>query len=166
MDRSKKKSPVSTAKKNAETARAPRKAYCPVPVNQLGVIDQIANAFRMENAFATAVGVIVGGFVPLAVYRTAHFGVQAHPALWILVLGGLIYSALTVFQWGVAAFSSPIKSIGFVLLLEGTLTFNEHALALGALSILAFINAVATACNLIAQKKEARKEAIAARKAK
>jgi hypothetical protein len=96
----------------------------------------------------------------------AHYGVQVHPALWVLVLGGLVYSALTVFKWGVAAFSSPVKSVGFVLLLEGTLTFsNEHALALGALAILAFINAVATACNLIAQKKEAKQEAIAAKKA-
>lgn len=157
--------PATKAKKTA--ADRPLSSRINVPVNQLGVIDQCVIAFERKNLVATTFGFWLGGIVPFAVYMTAHFSVQTNPLLWVLVIAGLLYSATTVFNWGVSAFSSKIKSVGFVVLLEGILTFSpEHALGIAALLTLMTINAVATACNLIAQRKEARAEARAEAKAK
>lgn len=147
-----------------------------VPVNQLGVIDQALVAFERPNLLATAFGAWLGGIVPFGVFMTAHYstmktfsvsGVEVSGAwLWVLVLAGLIYSATTVFNWGVSAFSSKAKSFGFVVLLEGILTFSpEHGLAIAALVTMMIINAIATSCNLISQRKEARAEARKAAKA-
>lgn len=74
MNRDKKAKPVTTAKKNALTARSPfapkvSKPRVFVPVNQLGVVDQITNAFARHNMFATVLGVLIGSFVPVAVCR-------------------------------------------------------------------------------------------------
>ena len=152
-----KKTVVKSAKtpKTVNANRAPRTS---VPVNELGVVDQIAIAFSSNNLFATICGFILGGIVPVTVFRTAHYSVADKPWLWVLVIGGLIYSAITVFKWGQAAFSSTVKSVGFVILLEGTLTFSpDHYLAYAALAVLTMINGVATGVNLVAQKKEARK---------
>jgi hypothetical protein len=147
-----------------------------VPVNQLGVIDQALVAFERQNLLATLFGGWLGGIVPFGVFMTAHYstmktfnisGVEVSGAwLWILVAAGLIYSATTVFNWGVSAFSSKSKAFGFVVLLEGILTFSpEYGLAIAALVTMMLINAIATSCNLISQRKEARAEARKAAKA-
>ncbi len=129
-----------------------------VPVNQLGVVDQVTVAFSRNNMLATMFGFILGGVVPAFVYEVGHFEVADRPWLWALVIGGLIYSAITVFNWGAAAFSSKFKSFGFVVLVEGVMTLsNDHYVAGAALALLVGINGVATACNLIANRKEARK---------
>lgn len=156
--------PVSAAKKTRKAVKKSSSrsiaSRTTVPVNKLGVIDQCVVAFERRNLLATLFGFWLGGIVPLAVYMTAHYSVQANPYLWVLVVAGLVYSATTVYKWGVIAFSSPVKAVGFVALLEGVLTFSpEHVLSLAALATLMAINAIATACNLIAQRKEARKEA-------
>ena len=141
-----------------------------VPVNQLGVIDQALVAFERKNLLATLFGGWLGGIVPFAVFMTAHYsttktlsisGVEVSGAwLWVLVLAGLAYSATTVYKWGVVAFSNKAKAAGFVVLLEGILTFSpEHGLAVAALVTMMLINAIATSCNLVAQRKEARKAA-------
>lgn len=165
--------PATKVKKTA--ADRPLSSRISVPVNQLGVIDQCVIAFERKNLIATTFGFWLGGIVPFSVYMTAHFSVQANPFLWVLVIAGLMYSATTVFSWGIGAFSKPnasafatkMKSLGFVVLLEGILTFSpEHVLSIGALLTLMTINAMATACNLIAQRKEARAEARAEAKAK
>lgn len=165
------KTVVSKAKV-AKIVKAPRtlSERISVPVNQLGVIDQAVVAFERKNLLATLFGGWLGGIVPFAVYLTAHYsvsktinisGMEVSGAwLWILVIAGLIYSATTVFNWGVSAFSSKAKAFGFVVLLEGVLTFSpEHGLSIAALVTMMLINAVATSCNLIAQRKEARAEA-------
>ena len=175
MDRSKSAKPVSTPKKNALTSR-PLSARISVPVNQLGVVDQAIVAFERKNLFASLFGVWLGGIVPFGIFMTAHYSVNksitvsGHQVsgawLWILVLAGLAYSATTVFKWGTSAFSSKAKSAGFVILLEGILTFSpEHGLAVAALVTMMLINAIATSCNLIAQRKEARQDASAKKKA-
>lgn len=125
------------------------------PVNELGVVDQVRQALIPRNRFATACGFLLGGFVPSAVFTLVHYEVAAYPWLWALVVGGLIYSALTVFKWGSVAFSSGPKAFGFVLLIEGTLTFAHTAwLSAGALGFLVAINGLATGINLIANQKE------------
>jgi hypothetical protein len=66
-----------------------------------------------------------------------------------LVLGGLVYSAKTVYDWGSLAFKLPIKAVGFVVLLEGVMvTAKTPWLGVVALVYLIVINGVATACTL------------------
>ncbi len=45
---------------------------------------------------ATAIGGIIGAIVPVLVYRIAHYHVEATPALWLIVAGGLLFSASSV----------------------------------------------------------------------
>ena len=150
----KKKAAKRTTKRSSSVPRT----YSSVPVNQLGVIDQIVVAFERKNLLATLFGFWLGGIVPFAVYVTAHNSVQAQPSLWLLVVAGLIYSATTVFKWGTVAFTSKVKAVGFVVLLEGILTFSpEHGLAIAALATLMVINAIATASNLVANRRQSRK---------
>lgn len=66
-----------------------------------------------------------------------------------LVLGGLLFSAKTVFAWGALAFRDRWKAAGFVVLLEGVMiTSSVPMLALTLLAILVAINGIATGCTL------------------
>ena len=112
------------------------------------VIGQIRTSLKRANRMALVIGAVLGGLVPAMTYTLAHHYVQATPALWLLVAGGLLFSALTVYQWGRVAFGSAWKSAGFVLLLEGVLTFTDAKLAGTSLAALVFVNATATACRL------------------
>ena len=120
---------------------------------RLTVIQQVKRAFGAGARLAGFVGLLIGGFVPVATYALVHHEVSRYPVLWVLVAGGLLYSATTVFIWARAAFGSVVKSLGFVVLLEGILTFSHiEALGLSALAILVFINAVSAACALQVRK--------------
>lgn len=124
--------------------------------DRMTVIQQIRRSFMPGARLAAFTGLGIGGFVPVATYTVAHYEVQAAPALWVLVAGGLIYSALTVFSWAASAFGSKGKALGFCVLLEGVLTFGTiPALSLAALAVLIFINAVSAACALQVRKDHA-----------
>lgn len=120
-------------------------------MTEVGVIAQIRAA--TNNPIALLVGCLLGGFVPLASYFVAH---QEVKTFWsvptLLVVGGLVYSAKTVFQWGKQAFNCGWKATGFILLLEGIMILSSIPW-LGHLSLvyLVSINAVATGC-LLAQR--------------
>jgi hypothetical protein len=122
--------------------------------SQMGVVDQMRFALRPRSRFGFALGLLLGGFVPVATYVLAHTELDASRPLYkqtslLFVLGGLLFSAVTMYRWGCQAFHSKPKAIGFVLLLEGVMiTCHTHSLALVALTYLAAINGVATACNL------------------
>jgi len=122
----------------------------------LGVVAQVRRACARGNRLAAFVGLLLGGFVPLAVYVVAHGEsgpFTGHERSWALVTGGLAYSAVTVFHWARLAFESAFKSVGFVVLLEGTMvTSTTHWLALVALGYLILINGVGTACTLAGQR--------------
>jgi hypothetical protein len=124
-----------------------------------GVVSQVRRAFAPGNRLAAAVGLLLGGFVPLAVYVVAHGEsgeFAGHERAWALVGGGLVYSATTVYQWAKLAFTSAFKSVGFCVLLEGVMvTSTTHWLALAALGYLIAINGVATACTLSGQGSKA-----------
>lgn len=110
------------------------------------VVAQVRSA--VGSPIALALGCILGGFVPLASYVLAHLPAPAW-YLWALVAGGLLFSAKTVYQWGAAAFADAWKAGGFVLLLEGVMTYAPVPwLALSALGVLVGINAIATGCAL------------------
>jgi hypothetical protein len=66
-----------------------------------------------------------------------------------LVVGGLLFSALTVCQWAREAFGSPWKALGFTVLLEGILTFAHTPwLSVASVCYLVAINATATGVRL------------------
>jgi hypothetical protein len=117
------------------------------------IVGQVRIALKRENRLAAVLGGLLGAGVPVGSYQLAHHEITAAP-LWTqlsawLVLGGLVFSALTVFQWGKIAFVSPIKAVGFCVLLEGILVGSATPwLSFSALIYLCCINAVATGCNL------------------
>ena len=122
-----------------------------------GVVAQVRLAFRPRARLATLLGCLLGGFVPLASYVVAHQEVDTGTVhgfvSLLLVLGGLLFSAKTVFQWGRMAFQQGAKALGFVVLLEGVMvTSHTPWLALSALGYLVCINAVATGCTLSLKK--------------
>lgn len=122
--------------------------------DRLTVIQQIKRSFSRGARVAGITGLVIGGFVPVATYTVVHFEVSTIPALWLLVAGGLLYSALTVFTWASSAFGSKVKALGFCVLLEGILTFAHSVpLSLSALGVLVFINAVSAACSLQVRKE-------------
>jgi hypothetical protein len=100
---------------------------------------------------------LLGGFVPLASFFVAHFELSAITPLYTqralyLVLGGLAYSAKTVWQWGTLAFQNGFKAFGFVVLLEGVMVTSHILwLSIAALVYLMAINGIATGCNLTAK---------------
>lgn len=97
------------------------------------------------------IGVALGGFVPLASYTLVH--VDGRREVWGLVAGGLLYSALTVYQWARRAFSYRAKAVGFVVLLEGVMTFTRvQWLGLAGLAILMGLNAWSAAESLQGEK--------------
>lgn len=116
----------------------------------LGVVAQVKRAFMRRNLLATLVGLLLGGFVPLAIYFVSHTArFELASTNTALVVGGLCYSAQTVYQWAKLAFDNALKSAGFCVLLEGVMcTTHVHWLAVLALCYLIVINGVATGCNL------------------
>jgi hypothetical protein len=122
----------------------------------LSQIDSIRN-----HPLAGFVGFILGGFVPGAVYTVAHYQVQARWYLWVLVAGGLLYSAKTVYQWGVLVFGDRLKATGFVLLIEASMTFADGKLVpISALVLLVAINGVAAAHALAVGRPEPKPVAV------
>lgn len=124
--------------------RAPRRAT--------GVVDQVRIAISRQHLLSTVLGGVLGGFVPIATYAVAHreIAASAHGyAMLALVMGGLLFSAKTVWQWGRLAFNDPWKATGFVLLLEGVMTLSgQQSVAIAALIVLTSINAIATGVTL------------------
>ena len=125
-----------------------------IRTSHLNAVTQVRQALQPGNRLATFLGFLLGGFVQLASYMVAHYEVTSGAPLWsqravYLVLGGLAYSARTVWQWGVIAFRSAFKSVGFVVLLEGVMV-TSHIAWLGVLALVyaVAINGIATACNL------------------
>lgn len=117
------------------------------------VIYQVKRAFKSGNRLATFVGLMLGGFVPLASYVIAHSETGAfdfsHARSISIVAGALLYSAKTVYEWARMAFVSVLKSVGFVFLTEAVMiSSTTHWLTIAALCYLISINAIATGCNL------------------
>jgi hypothetical protein len=148
---------------NAARISSPRlvahpKRHAAGPKLAPGVVAQVRLAFRPRARLATLLGCLLGGFVPLASFVVAHREANfADLHGWIadfLVLGGLVFSAKTVREWGVLAFNDGRKALGFVVLIEGVSTLSQTPwLAITALSYLIGINAVATGCTLSLNRK-------------
>ncbi len=139
-------------RRRARAAREPRPE--PRPSGPLGVVDQVRLALQPRSRLPFAVGVLLGGFVPVATFVVAHAELDFARPLYeqlasLFVAGGLLFSAVTMYGWGKLAFAQRAKALGWVVLLEGVMvTSHTHWLAVAALCYLACINGVATACAL------------------
>jgi hypothetical protein len=135
--------------------RAPREPKVQGP---LGVVEQVKQALKPKARLAACLGFLLGGFVPLASYVVAHFEVDTNAPLYsqlstLLVLGGLVFSARTVYDWARLAFNASGKALGFVVLAEGVMcTSHTPWLAVSALVYLVCINGIATGCTLSLRK--------------
>lgn len=134
-----------------------RRALETMDVDNISVVDQVWLAVQPDNRMATVGGFLLGGIVPLGTYLVAH--VEVGPTFYndpmsILVLGGLLFSLITVYSWGKKAFAGNIpKALGFVVLLEGIMVFSSITwLALTCLAYLMVINGVATGVQLALQR--------------
>jgi hypothetical protein len=120
----------------------------------LGVVDQVVIAVHPRNRLATVLGFIGGGAVPAATYAEAHHGLDFAQPLHVqitawAVLGGLVFSAKTVFSWARLAFRDSWKAAGYVLLLEGIMITSRVPVLPGVLLVLLVcINGIATGCTL------------------
>lgn len=116
-----------------------------------GIVEQVRVALSPAHRLATMIGAALGAIVPLSTFVVLHgeLGELDTDPRWLVVIGGLLYSATTVYRWGRLAFASPIKAVGFTVLVEGVMTLSTQTwLAVLALSYLCVINAVATGVTL------------------
>ena len=114
------------------------------------VVTQLECAAR--NPHAALIGAAIGGLVPWFGRTLAHDQI---PAAWsagstslvlvliAVVLGCALFSALSVYKFGKAAFGDSRKALGFVLALEGVMLVSTGATSTVALAVLVLINAVA-----------------------
>jgi len=116
-----------------------------------GIVVRVKRAVARRNRLATLIGFLFGGFVPVAIFFVGHragfrWEVGAPPTL---IVGGLLFSAQTVYQWARLAFGQAAKAVGFCVLLEGVMVTTEiHWLAVVALGYLVVINGIATGCQI------------------
>lgn len=108
---------------------------------------------------ATVIGAVIGAVVPVLVYRIAHHHAADTPALWLIVAGGLLFSASSVYGWGMKLFGGAwYKAGGFTVLLELSTVFVNGWESKLALSILILINAVNLAHALVVGNKATRRK--------
>jgi hypothetical protein len=123
------------------------------------VVSQIKLAFA--NPLPLLIGGLIGGLVPIATFTVGH--AELDTAGWgsvpgAIVIGGCVFSAITVYKWGERAFDSALKAMGFVVLSEGVMTFSQTPwLSVLMLSFLVAINAVANGANLAVAHLDAKR---------
>lgn len=128
-----------------------REALEDLDIEDISVVDQVWLATRRDNIGATFGGFLVGGIVPLGTYLIAHYEVTAYTdPMALLILGGLMFSLITVYGWGKKAFNDSVtKALGFVVLIEGIMVFSNIAwLSVMCLVYLIAINGIATGVQL------------------
>ena len=113
------------------------------------VVTQLECAAR--NPHAAAIGALLGGLVPWFGRTLAH---EQVPSAWAagshwlavamiaVVLGCGVFSGLSVYKFGKAAFGDARKALGFVLALEGVMLVSHGVTSAVALAVLILINAV------------------------
>lgn len=126
------------------------------------IVTQLECAVR--NPHAAAIGAMIGGIVPWFACTLAHGEIQDawgdHRVLAVImiavVMGCALFSALTVYKFGRAAFGDARKAIGFVLAMEGVMLVSHGATSTAALAALILINALANG-SVIAMSRDATK---------
>jgi hypothetical protein len=127
-------------------------------MKNLSIVDQVVECMKPRNRIASFCGAFFGGIIPLGVYIISHYELSKNPWMWVLVIGGLAYSALTVFDWAVMAFKHKTKAFGFVVLLEGVMTFSGTGwLSIVYLMALMVVNSVAAGSSIALDRREKNK---------
>jgi len=164
---------MSKARRSKRSSRSVRSRVARDPSEATDVMSQLECAGRHPSA--ALLGAVIGGLVPLFARTLAH---DELPAMWsasrglamvmlVVVLGCAVFSALTVYKFGKAAFGDSRKALGFVLALEGVMLLSRGMTSVLALLVLIGINAVANG-SVIALARDAtcrRREADARRSA-
>jgi len=113
------------------------------------VVTQLECAWR--NPHAALIGALLGGLVPWFGRTLAHSEI---PSAWTsgntalavamlaVVVGCAVFSGLSVYKFGRAAFGDSRKALGFVLALEGVMLVSHGTTSAVALMVLILINAV------------------------
>ena len=116
-----------------------------------------------KNPQATLIGALIGGVVPWFANTLAHGQLPSAfsrgntglaMVMLVVVLGCAVFSALTVYKFGRAAFGCQKKALGFTLALEGVMLVSSGTTSLAALVVLIGINALANG-SVIALAREA-----------
>lgn len=128
-----------------------------VSTRDYSILSQL-RALRGQR-LATITGSIIGAVVPVLVYRIAHHHAGDTPALWLIVAGGLLFSASSVYGWGMKLFGGAwYKAGGFTVLLELSTVFVRGWESKLALSILILINAINLAHALVVGNRPTRRK--------
>lgn len=144
------------ARKPTQPVVLRRRALEKIAARRMGPIDSIWYALRADNILGTMLGSAIGGGFPTLSYVEAHHDLD-NPLRWALVIGGLLFSCLTFYQWGIAAGWGRAKAVGAVLLTEGVMvTSRMPAVALSALAVLVLVNGASTGVGLALGKHRIR----------
>ena len=157
---------ASIARRNSEPRIKLALVNKPKPIKkikeakEIPVVEQVEKSFRRNNLLAIWWGFLFGACPPIATFTVAHYAVKHESLLQVasqfssyFVLGGLVYSSITVYQWKLMAVQNRLKALGFVLLTEGVMTFIDiQWLCYLALFQLVTINWVANTYNLTVDK--------------
>jgi phosphoglycerol transferase MdoB-like AlkP superfamily enzyme len=147
---------------------------------QVSVIDQIRIVFKVVNWLPLLIGSVLGGTAPALTFTVAHY---LHPlssgaaidtwgawvSIWTpVVVAGLTFSGITVYQWFEQAFKIRAKALGLVVLIETVMTCatSVPVMCYLALGLLVTVNAVATATTLALNAKPVRKTSAKAKRGK
>jgi hypothetical protein len=136
-------------------------------MNKLSTVAKIRTAFSKRNLLATAIGAVKGGAIPFGTFALYHL--EMDNDIWqakgLIVLGGLVYSAKTVFGWCKQIFrrengeSDTLKALGWCVGIEGFMTCSSTFwLNCAALTLLILVNAVATGVSLAMEDEAAKSE--------
>lgn len=130
------------------------------PVDTSSLLGQVRLATAPKNRLALVYGAATGVAIPIASYTMAHSEIMiANPRLFAvkvaILVGGLVYSSRSVFQWWKLITGSAIQSLAFVVLSEGILVFSDTEwLRLTFLGYLCIINALANGCKIALKGNE------------
>jgi hypothetical protein len=127
---------------------------------RLTVVQQVKHAFRPGSRIAAWIGLVMGGCAPIFTFGVVHFVLPHHPErsiiLWVIAVGGLLFSAPKVYRWGLSAWGSKVEAVGTVMFLEGVMTFvPSFYLPMAALTTIIFVNGTYSACRLQIRKQPA-----------
>lgn len=119
------------------------------------IISQLNTAVR--NPTALLLGGACGALVPLGTcyvtHELLHGDLVQLSILPLLVLGGLVFSCLSVYAFARAVFGTWYKALGFVIALEGYMTCTAGWLSVTALVFLIVINAIANGCRVAIERE-------------
>ena len=138
------------------------------------VVSQLECALR--HPLAAALGAITGGVVPVLGRALAHgelgfawnAGDRLLAAALVAVIAGCgLFSAISVYKFGLSAFGDGRKAVGFVAALDGVMLVSHGTASWVALALLVAINAVSNGCTIALARAatERRREADSRRSA-